>query len=72
MRKPATSNRYAAARRGGTRADAERRELALLEEFNRSDSVAALAGAIAARLGRKARSEDLIAEAGLAAARRDR
>ena len=47
------------------------RELALLEEFNRGHSVASLAEAIAARLGRKTRSEDLIAEAGLAAAPRD-
>lgn len=43
------------------------RELALLEEFNRSRSVASLAEAIAARLRRKTRSEDLIAEAGLTA-----
>jgi hypothetical protein len=48
------------------------RDLAMLEEFSRCDSVASLAGAIAERLGRKARSEDLIAEAGLAAGRRDR
>jgi hypothetical protein len=72
MRNPSTSKRYAAARRDGTRADPERRELALLEEFNRSNSVAALAGAIAARLGRMARSEELIAEAGLTVAGRDR
>jgi hypothetical protein len=44
------------------------RELALLEEFNRSHSVASLAEAIAARLGRKRQSKDMIAEAGLAAA----
>jgi hypothetical protein len=54
--------RYAAGRRRNGAAD-ELRELALLEEFNCSDSVAALAGAISARLGRKARSKDLIAEA---------
>jgi len=47
------------------------RELALLEEFNRSHSVTSLAQAMAARLGQKTRSEDLIAEAGLAAAPRD-
>ncbi len=43
----------------------ERRELALLAEFNRHDSVASLAGAIAARLGGNAREEDLIACASL-------
>lgn len=66
MRKPAKSKAYPAAKRGGGGADAERRELALLEEFIRCDSVISLAGAIAARLGRKEPSEDLIEAAGLA------
>ncbi len=66
MRKPAKSKTYPAAKRGGGRADAERRELALLEEFIRCDSVISLAGAIAARLGRKGPSEVLIEAAGLA------
>jgi hypothetical protein len=65
MRKPAKFMRYAAAR-GAGRADDDRRELALLAEFTRCDSVASLAGAIAERLGRKARSRELIEEAGLA------
>ncbi len=72
MRKPGKSRRYVAARQGGGRTDDERRELALLAEFTRCDSVASLADAIAARLGRKGRSEDLIEEANLAASRRDR
>ena len=67
MRKPARSKDYVARRRG---ADDER-ELKLLQEFTRCNSVAALAGAIAARLPRTARPEDLIAEAGLAAGRPD-
>ena len=71
MRKPAKSREYAAARRRGGRAANERRELALLEEFTRCDLVDKLAGAIAARLGRSARSDELISEAGLAARRRD-
>jgi hypothetical protein len=65
MRKPAKSRQYVAARRSGGRAVDDRRELALLEEFTRCDSVDKLAGAISARLGRRARSDDLIAEAGL-------
>ncbi|HZZ61836.1 MAG TPA: hypothetical protein VFE63_11770 [Roseiarcus sp.] len=40
-------------------------EIALLAEFMRHDSVASLAGAIAARLGGKARQADLIARADL-------
>ena len=71
MRKPARSRRYAAAMRSGRPADDAGRELALLEEFSRCDSVDSLAVAIAARLGRRARSDDLIAEAGLPARRRD-
>jgi hypothetical protein len=43
----------------------ETRELVLLEEFVRHKSVAALAGAIADRLGRATRAEDLIARATL-------
>ena len=40
-------------------------EIALLAEFMRHDSVASLAGAIATRLGGKARQADLIARADL-------
>ena len=72
MRKPARFRSYAATRQSGTRADDERRELQLLLEFTNSGSVASLAGAIAARLGREARSEDLIVEAGLGGGRTDR
>jgi hypothetical protein len=43
----------------------ERRELALLTQFLRHDSVASLADAIAERLGESARGGDLIAAAGL-------
>jgi hypothetical protein len=43
----------------------ERRELALLAEFIRCESVASLASDIAERLGADARGEDLIAAAGL-------
>jgi hypothetical protein len=60
-----------AARRGRLSADEERRELALLAEFTRCKSVASLAGAIAARLGQDARSEALIAEAGVPSDRDD-
>ncbi len=72
MRKTARFRSYAATRQSGTRADDERRELQLLLEFTNSGSVASLAGAIAARLGREARSEDLISEAGLGAGRTNR
>ncbi len=72
MRQPARFRSYAAARQSGTQADDERRELQLLLEFMSSSSVASLAGAIAARLGREARSEDLISEAGLGSGRTDR
>lgn len=41
-------------------------ELQLLAEFTRSPTVVLLAGAIARRLGRGARADDLIVEAGLA------
>jgi hypothetical protein len=72
MHKPARFRSYAAARRSAKRADDEGRELALLLEFTSSNSVASLAGAIATRLGREARSEDLISEAGLGTGRTDR
>jgi hypothetical protein len=68
MRRPARFKDYVAVRRRG----ADERELKLLQEFTRCDSVAALAGVIAARLPRAARPEELIAEAGLAAGRHDR
>ena len=50
------------------RAD-ETRELALLTQFMRHDSVASLASAIAERLGGAMRGGDLIAAAGLGASR---
>jgi hypothetical protein len=56
----------------GTRAADEQSELALLAEFMRHDSVAALAGAIAQRLGGAVRDEDLIAGANLGSRRDDR
>lgn len=65
MRIPTRSARYAASRRPADPADNELGERALLEEFNRSDSVVALAGAICARIGREARPNELIAQAGL-------
>jgi hypothetical protein len=43
----------------------ERRELALLAEFMRHDSVVSLAGEIAERLGAKVRGNELIAAADL-------
>jgi hypothetical protein len=43
----------------------EERELALLAQFMRHDSVASLAKAIAARSGGTRRAEDLVAAAGL-------
>ena len=48
-----------------SKATDERSELALLAEFMRADSVAALAGDIAERLGADLRGDDLIAAAGL-------
>ncbi len=68
MRKPAKSRRDAGPRsgEGGGEGDCE---LALLREFDRCGSVAALAAAMASRLGRR-RSEALIEEAGLAAPRK--
>jgi hypothetical protein len=65
MRKPRTSKLYAASRKSRAPADADQRELALLQEFTRSTSVASLAGAIADRLGLTVRPEDLVREAGL-------
>jgi hypothetical protein len=52
---------------GGAPSEAtdERSELALLAEFMRADSVAALAGDIAERLDADLRGGDLIAAAGL-------
>jgi hypothetical protein len=47
------------------RAAEEERELALLAQFMRHDSVASLANAIAERLGGSTRVRDLIAAAGL-------
>jgi len=51
--------------RAGSEAMDETSELALLAEFMQAKSVAALAGDIAERLGPGARSDDLIAAAGL-------
>jgi hypothetical protein len=53
-----------------SKATDERSELALLAEFMRADSVAALAGDIAERLGADLRGDDLIAAAGLVRNRR--
>ena len=55
---------------GARRAD-ETRELALLTQFMRHDSVVSLASAIAERLGGPLRGGDLIAAAGLGASRAD-
>jgi hypothetical protein len=49
----------------------DRRELALLAEFMRHNSVGSLAGEIAGRLGASVRGEDLIAAADLGASPRD-
>jgi hypothetical protein len=49
----------------------EDRELALLAQFMRHDSVASLASAIAEGLADSARGEDLIAAAGLGSSRND-
>jgi hypothetical protein len=49
----------------------DKRELALLAEFLRHDSVASLAGEIAERLGANVRGEDLIAAAEIGAGRRE-
>jgi hypothetical protein len=50
---------------------ADRRELALLAEFMRHNSVASLAGEIAERLGANVRGDDLIAAAEIGASPRD-
>ena len=54
----------------GPRSIDDRRELALLAEFVRHHSVAALAGEIARRLGANVCDKDLIADAGLDPTRR--
>ncbi len=54
-----------------TRTADEERELALLAQFMRYDSVAALAKAIAVRSGGSMRAGDLIAAAGLGPNRAD-
>ncbi len=51
---------------------ADERELALLTQFMRHDSVASLANALAERLGGSLRGGDLIASAGLGPSRADR
>jgi hypothetical protein len=51
--------------RAPSKAMDKRSEAALLAEFMRADSVAALAGHIAERLGADLRGDDLIAAAGL-------
>jgi hypothetical protein len=55
-----------------TRAVDEQSELALLAEFMSHDSVAALADAIAQRIGGAVRDEDLIARANLDSRRENR
>jgi hypothetical protein len=68
MRKPTRSRRDAGPR-PGEEGDEGDRELALLREFALCGSVAALAAAMASRLGGP-RSEALIEQAGLAAPRK--
>ncbi len=58
-------------RRLRSRATDETRELALLAEFMRHDSVASLANEIAERVGANVRGKDLIAAADLGASLRD-
>ena len=58
------------AEQAGSKATDDRRELTLLAEFMRNDTVASLAGDIAERLGAEARGDDLIAAAGLGGNRR--
>jgi len=57
--------------RAGSETMDETRELALLAEFMRAESVVSLAGHIAERLGLGARGDDLIAAAGLIRIRHD-
>jgi hypothetical protein len=65
MQKRLRGRIFAAARRAKRDATREQAELALLAEFMRHGSVAALAGAIAKRLGGRARGADLIDRADL-------
>ena len=59
-------------RRLRSHATGETRELALLAEFMRHDSVASLANEIAERLGANVRDKDLIAAADLGASLHDK
>jgi hypothetical protein len=65
------SSRPPADNRLRARTAEEERELALLAQFMRHDSVASLAKAIAARSGGSMRAGDLIAAAGLGPNRRE-
>ena len=65
MQKRSRLETFASAPRAEDVAQGEENEIALLAEFMRHDLVASLAGAIAARLGGKARQADLIARADL-------
>ena len=65
MQKRLRGKFFAAARRARGVAPHERDEIALLAEFMRHGSVASLAGAIAKRLGGRARGADLIVRADL-------
>jgi hypothetical protein len=56
---------FVSSQRGADVVHREENEIALLAEFMRHDSVASLAGAIAARLGGETRQADLIARADL-------
>ena len=65
MRKRPRRDTLAVATPADGRPTDDQQELALLAEFTRHNSVAALASAIAARLGGNARKLDLIARADL-------
>ena len=65
MQKRLRGKFFAAARRAKGVAPCEQDEIALLAEFMRHGSVASLAGAIAKRLGGRARGADLIVRADL-------
>jgi hypothetical protein len=65
MRNSSKCKRPPLSQRAGRGAADETRELALLAEFLRHDTVASLAGEIARRLGGEARDTDLIAGANL-------
>ncbi|MBV8103088.1 MAG: hypothetical protein JO223_00380 [Hyphomicrobiales bacterium] len=69
MRNTFTRKIRATAARKGSRAAEEQNELALLAEFTRHDSVTALAGAMAQRLGGAVRDKDLIAGADIGSLR---